>query len=182
MIDSAQQHVQSTATPRLAALLASRKARAYAKAGDVVACGHTLVDAERSLNLAATDAVEPDWLYYFDEAEFAAQAGACWVDLRQPERARPLIDDALRSISPNYVRDRAIYHVRNAETFLHANELEPACCELRAAADLARHTGSVRAIETIRTARLGMSPHDGETSVKELDDHLRDLNFQTTSR
>lgn len=181
LIDSAQQQVRPNTTPRLNALLASRKARAHAKAGDVVACGRALCDAERSLDASTTDAVEPDWLYYFDEAELAAQAGSCWVDLRQPERARPLIDNALCSINPNYVRDRAIYHARSAETYLHANELAPACRELRTAADLARHTGSVHALETIRTARLGMSLHDREPPVRELDDHLHDLGAQTAS-
>ncbi len=182
LIDSAQQQVRHNTTPRLAALLASRKARAHAKAGDVMACGRALNVAERSLDAATTDTIEPDWLYYFDEAELAAQAGACWVDLRQPARARPLIDDALRSINPNYVRDSAIYHVRSAEAYLHDNELEPACHELCTAADLARHTGSVRSLETIRTARLGMSPHDHEVSVRDLDDYLRDLDVQTASR
>lgn len=182
LIDSAQQQVRLHATPRLTALLASRKARAHAKAGDAVACGRALVDAERSLDATTTDVIEPGWLYYFDEAELAAQAGSCWVDLRQPDRARPLIDDALSSINPNYVRDRAIYHARSAEIYLHDNELESACHELSTAAGLARHTGSVHALETIRTARLGMSPHDHEALVRELDDHLRDLDAQTASQ
>ncbi|MGH4015764.1 MAG: hypothetical protein ACRDSL_17940 [Pseudonocardiaceae bacterium] len=179
LIDSAQQHVRHHATPRLTALLASRKARAYAKAGDAVACGRALGDAERSLDKATTDTTEPAWLYYFDDAELAAQAGSCWVDLRQPARARPLIDDALRSINPNYVRDRALYHARSGEAYLHANELESACHELRTAADLVRCTGSVRPLKIIGTVRLGMAPHDHEAPVRELDDHLRDLDVQT---
>ncbi|MGQ0773322.1 MAG: hypothetical protein ACT4NY_02715 [Pseudonocardiales bacterium] len=182
LTDSAQQQVRHNATPRLAAMLASRKARAYAKAGDAVACGRALIDAERSLDAVTTDVTEPDWLYYVDEAYLAAQAGSCWVDLRQPTRARPLIDNALRSISPNYVRDGAVYHARSAETYLHDNELEPACHELRTAADLARHTGSAHALETIRAARLNMSSHDHEALVRELDDHLRVLSIQTAIR
>ena len=181
LIDGAQQRVRRNATPRLMALLASRKARAYAKAGDVVACGQALADAERSLEAATTDAIEPDWLYYFDDAELAAQAGACWVDLRQPVRARPLIDDALARISPNYVRDRAIYHIRSAETYLYGKELEPACQELHTAVDLVHQSGSVRALETIRIARLSMSPYDHETLVQELDDQLHDLGAQIQS-
>jgi hypothetical protein len=41
-----------------------------------------------------------------------------------------------------YVRDRAAYHVRSADAHLHANDLEPACDDLRIAADLIRRTGS----------------------------------------
>lgn len=182
LIDSAQQQVRRNATPRLTALLASRKARAYAKAGDVVACGRALVEAERSLDAATTDVTEPDWLYYFDDAEFAAQSGACWVDLLQPARARPLIDDALRNISPKYVRDSSIYHVRSAEAYLHDNELESACHELRTAAGLACQSGSVRSLETVRAARLGMSSHNHEASVRELDNYFHDLNIQPGNR
>ncbi|MCA1709176.1 MAG: hypothetical protein LC808_40205, partial [Actinobacteria bacterium] len=156
LIDGAQQRVRRNATPRLLALLASRKVRAYAKAGDVMACGRALRDAERSLEAATTDAIEPDWLYYFDDAELAAQA-------------------------PNYVRDRAIYHVRSAETYLYGKELEPACQELHIAVDLVHQSGSVRALETIRTARLSMSPYDHETLVQELDDQLHDLGAQIQS-
>lgn len=180
MIDSAQQQVRRNATPRLTALLASRKARAYARAGDTVACGRALIDAERNLDAATANVMEPDWLYYFDEAEFAAQAGACWVDLRQPARARRLIDDALRCINPNYVRDRSIYHARSAEVYLHDNELEMACHELRNAADLAHQSRSVRSLETIRSARLGISLHEHEVPVRELDDYL--LDAQTVNR
>ena len=182
LIDSAQQQVRHHATPRLRALLASRKARAHAKAGDVVGCGRALGDAERSLDVASTDTAEPDWLYYFDEAELTAQAGACWVDLYQPARARPLIDDALRNINPKYVRDRAIYHARSAKAYLQDNELELACHELRTAVDLAYRSGSVRSLETVRTVRFGMSPHGHDAPVRELDDHLHILDAQIASR
>lgn len=181
LIEGAQQRLRHHTTPRLDALLASRKARAYAKAGDARACGRALNDAERSLEIAATDAGDPDWLYYFDEAELAAQAGACWVDLRRPTRARPLIDNALHGIDPNCVRDRTIYHVRSAEAWFQDNELEFACHQLGIAADLARHTGSVRSVQTIRVARQAMASYEDEAIIRELDDQLRALDVMTAS-
>lgn len=175
LIDAAEDRTKHTATPRLRALLASRKARAYAKAGDAASCGHALNDAERRLDATTSQTPEPDWIYFFDESELAAQAAACWVDLRQPAKARPLIDNALSSMNPQYVRDRTIYHVRSAEAHLHANDLDLACDDLHTAADLAGHTGSVRSIHTIRSARSAMSRYDREARVQKLDLHLADL-------
>jgi tetratricopeptide (TPR) repeat protein len=169
LIDTAEDQTKHAATPRLRALLASRKARAYAKAGDTANCGRALNEAERRLDATTPGTEEPDWIYFFDQAELAAQAAACWVDLGQPATARPLIDTALSRMNPHYVRDRTIYHVRSAEAHLHAADLEPACDDLHTAADLARQTGSVRSIDTIRAARAGMSRYDREPRVQKLD-------------
>jgi hypothetical protein len=175
LIDAAEDRTKRTATPRLRALLASRKARACAKAGDAASCGSALNEAERRLDATTPGTAEPDWIYFFDEAELDAQAAACWVDLRRPTKARPLIDHALTSMNPQYVRDRTIYHVRSAEAHLHADDLDLACEDLQTAADLAGHTGSVRSIHTIRSARGAMSRYDREPRVQTLDRHLADL-------
>lgn len=175
LIDSAEERTKRTATPRLRALLASRKARAYAKAGDAASCGRALNEAERRLDATMPETPEPSWIYYFDDAELDAQAAACWVDLLQPGKARPLIDKALRTMDPHYIRDRTIYHVRSAEAHLHAGDLETACDDLHTAADLAGQTGSVRAIDTIRSARKAMSCYERDPRVRTLDRHLAGL-------
>jgi hypothetical protein len=175
LIDTAETQTRNVGPARLHALLATRKARAYAEAGDSTSCGRALNEAERRLDAARTASTEPDWLYFFDEAELAAQAAACWVDLHQPAKARPLIDGALRSMSHQYVRDRTIYYVRSAQAHLHAADLDPACGDLQTAAALARQTSSVRAVETIRSARRDMSRYNHEPLVKQLDRHLAEL-------
>jgi transcriptional regulator with XRE-family HTH domain len=175
MLEAAEHQVKGVATPRARARIAKGKALAYAQAGYAYACGKSLNDAERWLDKARPGTDEPDWLYYINEAELAYTAAACWVELRKPKKARPLIDNAMRHIEPEYIRDRAVYHVRSAEAHAHANDLEPACDDLRAAADLVRRTGSVRTIELIRTARRLMSPHDKEPRVQDLDRHLATL-------
>jgi hypothetical protein len=173
LLEAAEQQSQHAATPRLRALLASRKARAHAN--DAPACGRALNDAERHLDAATPDTPEPDWIYYFDQAELDAQAAACWVDLHRPAKARPLIDNALATMNPTYIRDRAIYHVRSAQAHLHADNLDLACTDLHTAADLAGRTGSVRCVHTIRTARQAMSHYDHEPLVRTLDRHLAHL-------
>ena len=175
LLDTAEQQVAGTASPKLRALLASRRARAHARAGDVWACGKALNQAEAALDAARDGHSEPDWIYFFDEAELAAQAGACWVDLCQPARARPLLDGALRTLGPQYVRDRTIYHVRSAQTHLHSGDLDLACQELTTATELVQRTGSTRSISTIREARHAMSPHDTEPMVRQLDQALAEV-------
>lgn len=175
LIHTAEERTRNAATPRLRALLASRKARAHAKAGDSASCGRALNEAERRLDAATPGTAEPDWIYYFDHTELEAQAAACWVDLHEPGKARPLIDRALSEMNPRYVRDRTIYHVRSAEAHMHTNELEMACDSLHVAAELAHQTGSVRSIHTIRGARQGMARHSADPRVKKLDRHLADL-------
>lgn len=172
LLDTAERQVGRNASPKLRALLASRRARAHARAGDTRACGRALNEAENALSSSEGGQFEPDWIYFFDEAELAAQAGSCWVDLRQPARARPLLDGALRSMGAQYVRDRTIYHARSAQTSYHSGELDLACAELTSAAVLARRTGSIHSVNSIRIARRAMSDHDSERAVRELDETL----------
>jgi hypothetical protein len=73
------------------------------------------------------------------------------------------------------VRDTAICHVFSAQTHLHANDLEPACDNLRAATDIARRTGSTRLVTMIHNTRRAMSIHDKEPRVQDLDRHLATL-------
>ncbi|MGH3624548.1 MAG: hypothetical protein ACRDQ5_22635, partial [Sciscionella sp.] len=175
LIEAAEQRTRYAATPRLRALFASRKAQAHAKVRDAASCGRALNEAERYLDTAASGTDEPDWIYFFDEAQFAAQVASRWVDLHQPTRARPLIDNALRDMDSCYVRDRAFYYARSAQAYVHAAELEPACDDLRTATGLARQTGSVYVRDMIRDARAGMSRYDHEPRVQELDRHLAEL-------
>jgi hypothetical protein len=175
MLEAAEQQTRHVATARAKARIANGKAWANAQAGYSYACGKALNDAERWLEKAGPDTDEPDWLYYVNEAELAYTAGQCWVELRKPKKARPLIDNALASIEPDYVRDTALFHMRSAEAHLHANDLELACDDLRSAADLARRTGSIRTVELIRSTRLTMSAHANEPRVQDLDRHLASL-------
>jgi transcriptional regulator with XRE-family HTH domain len=175
MLEAAEQQTKRIASPKLRSLLACYQASAYAKAGYAKACQYKLNDAERLLDAAEHDPEEPSWLYYYSESELNEHAAAAWIYLRQPRRARPLIDTALGSKSPTMVRDTAICHVFSAETHFHANDLESACDDLRAAADIARRTGSTRVVQMIHNTRRAMSIHDKEPRVQDLDRHLASL-------
>ncbi|SFB63178.1 hypothetical protein SAMN05216266_13342 [Amycolatopsis marina] len=174
LLETASDYLGRGGNSQLKAMIASRKARAHAIAHEARECGHQLNLAERYLDAADTDVDgAPDWIYYFDQAELDAQAGACWVSLARPERARPLIDSALSTMSPDYVRDRTIYHVRSAQAHADAGELDMACRDLTAAIDLATQTHSVRSIDTIRAGRARLSPYQRDPRVHALDQQLQ---------
>lgn len=165
-----------TAAPRVQALIASRQARAHARAGEHRACSHALSRAEDALNRAGTDPDEdPSWVYYFDRAELDAQAGACHIDLRDPRRAEPLLARALAVQDPAYVRDRTIYLARAARTHIQAGELDAACEPAGQAAELAHRSRSARSVQAVTDFRRSLKPHAAGPHVAALDQQLAAL-------
>jgi len=171
LAEAAQDSIKNAGVPRVKAMIATREARAHAKAGNHRECVNALGRAERHLE-AASNSTEPEWVYYFDEAELVAQTGACWLDLRQPQDALRLLDHALDTIDPSYVRDRTIYHVRQASAHLQLGELEYSCDLLQKATGLATQSRSARSVSTIQSLRARMNKHSHEPSVRALDEHL----------
>ncbi|MGW6196981.1 hypothetical protein ACWF0M_12615 [Kribbella sp. NPDC055110] len=173
LAQAAQDSVKaSSGVPRVKAMIATREARAHAKAGNHRECGEALRRAERYLEGASDSGTEPEWVYYFDEAELVAQVGACWLDLRQPQDALRLLDYALDTIDPSYVRDRTIYHVRQASAHLQLGELEHSCDLLQIATGLALQSRSARSVSTIQSLRGRMNKHAADPAVRTLDEHL----------
>jgi hypothetical protein len=78
----------------------------------------------------------------------------------------------LDTIDPSYVRDRTIYHVRQASAHLQLGELEYSCDRLQAATGLATQSRSARSVSTIQSLRTRMNKFSHEPSVRALDDQL----------
>ncbi|MBI1758044.1 MAG: transcriptional regulator [Actinobacteria bacterium] len=160
------------ATPRVQAMLATREARAQAALGDQAACAAALTRAHGALDRAAPGDPDPGWIYYFDGAELAAQAGACWLELRSPPDAVRYLDDALRRQDPAYVRDRAIYHIRLASAQVAMGEMEAGCATAAEGVTLAQRGRSPRSLAAARELRRRLEPWRRERPVRELDDVL----------
>jgi len=69
LIDAAQGQTRHSTTSRLRALLAGRKLRACARAGDTAGCDRALNEAERRLDAAVAERSNPDWISLFDQCE-----------------------------------------------------------------------------------------------------------------
>lgn len=172
LAQSATRGAGQVATPRVQAMLAARAARAYALGGETEDCSGALGRAEEAMGRVAAGDDDPSWIYYFDEAELAAQAGACRLALRQYDRAEERLGQALLLQDPSYTRDRTIYHVRLARTQLALGDVEHACALAADALDLARRGSSQRSTSELREFRRQLEPWRRDPRVKELNEAL----------
>ncbi|WP_329139584.1 hypothetical protein OG552_33830 [Streptomyces sp. NBC_01476] len=140
--------------PLVRALAASRLARAEAAVGSDGGFRRAAAEAERRLEAAGRDEA-PQWLYWFDGAELAAQNGQSLLDLGQPAEARPLLERALATQSPTFLRDRSLYAARAAEARAVTDDIDGARVLGREAARLSRQCGSPR----LAAALDALKPH-----------------------
>ncbi|MBV2364129.1 helix-turn-helix transcriptional regulator [Streptomonospora nanhaiensis] len=159
--------------PRIRALLASRKARAYALSGDRANCERSLNEAEDHFQRSDSDDSAPEWIYYLDESELHAQAGACWLDLGRPRRALDALESALHHQDPAYVRDGAIYRIRTARAHIGLGDLDHGSAALAEAAALARRARATRPLADLEDVRVGLNTKD--PGVRALNEQIRAL-------
>jgi tetratricopeptide (TPR) repeat protein len=171
--ERAYEGAERWASPRVTAMLAARQARAYALAGDTEACSAAIGRAESAIMRCRADIDEPGWIYYFDEAELAAQAGACRLALGQYESANDRLAHALKLQDPTFARDRTIYYLRLATTQLQLGDLEHAYSLGADACKLARINGSHRIATEMATFRTRLQPWRQDPLAKELDEELQ---------
>src|SRR5262249_53445 len=150
---SAYAGVATDATPRTRAMLALREARAHAALGDRTACERLLGNAETSLARAAVTADDPAWVSYFDEAEFNAQVGTCYLDLNAPARAEQYLNRTLTLLPTSKVRDQATYVIRHASAQLGLGNIDRACAHLAQAVPLIQQAPSVRNVQRLMRVR-----------------------------
>jgi hypothetical protein len=102
--------------------------------------------------------VDPPWVYWLTDAEFAAMTGRCYAMLRRPRLAVPLLGHGLAGV--RHPRSAALYGGWLAEAHLDAGSPDAAApMAARALLDAVR-AGSVRAAARARAlhARLAAAP------------------------
>jgi tetratricopeptide (TPR) repeat protein len=162
------------ATPRTVAMLALREARAHAALGQAAACGALMAKAETLLGRTDGES-DPPWVTYFDEAEFHAQVGTCYLDLSQPSSAERHLASALALLPAAKVRDRATYLIRRAAAKIQLGQADSACQLAIDTVPLIEQAPSQRNVERLKRVR-GLIPftHD-DHRVRELDERLAGL-------
>ncbi len=154
---------------RPAAMFVLREARAHAALGSVRDCEASLSEAERTQAMA-TGGPEPGWAAYFDDQEFCAQVGTCYLELGDAQRA----DDWLAKAEPveasDKVRDRVTYIVRRATAQLELGAVDQACETLAGGIPALSQTESARNRARVRRVldRLAQwSDQDAVANIRE---------------
>ncbi len=159
-------------SPVFRAWLCGAEAEAHAVAGDADACLRALNSAEAALDEAQPDGT-PCWVAHFDRSHLARWRGQCLVQLAQPAAAQPVLQEAVRSVDPSFVRARASTLVDLATSFLQQGEIEEGCRVATQALTLARNTRSARCEQRIVVLRSQVQLEADTPAVRHLDEQLR---------
>lgn len=159
---------------RVLAMLTMRQARTHASRGDVSETERLLARAETHMERVNDDGT-PSWAAYFDEAEFPAQAGACYFLLGKYRTSDPLLEQALAQQPDERSRDRATYTIWRAEGALHMGEVERACAHVSSAIPDLKGAVSPRNRTRLANLHRDLRPHAQNSAVRDLDAQLTDL-------
>ncbi|PKV82608.1 hypothetical protein BX283_0046 [Streptomyces sp. TLI_146] len=154
-------------------LLDVRRARALALLHDEVGTARALSDAERELERGHAGTAPP-WVSWMSPADVAVDAGRCWLDLDDPQRAASALDEGLGLLDPVRERTRAIMLTYRAHTALASHDVDAAVADTRTALDTALGTGASRCLDLVRNT-LGtlLEPHRDAATVRDLRSYAR---------
>ncbi|MEU1969425.1 transcriptional regulator [Micromonospora sediminicola] len=161
--------------PRVAAMFSLREARAHAALRDAPACERLLARADTLFAAAGTSDEEPSWLAYFDEAEFYAQIGTCYLDLGNAAKADDFLEKNLRLAPETKVRDRATYTTRRAAASAQLGNPDEAADLLSEAVVLIRQAPSSRNVRRVHQVRKLIRLPKDDVRLEELDESLATL-------
>jgi len=144
------------------ALLLQRVAYAAARTGDRRGCEQALAAADTMYGRRDPE-LDPDWVYWLTEPEFAALTGRCYARLGRPRLAVPLLNHALGGV--HQPRSAAIYTGWLAQAQLTAGDLEAAGSLAGAALLDAVRSGSVRAARRARVLHRHLTATGGGAAL-----------------
>lgn len=161
-------------TPTVAASLHARLAQGAARSGDT----QTWKRAQsRSFELLAqaVPEEEPDWIYWFTQADAEVIAGSSLLALNKFGDAEYHLKRAVALLDPTHSRDRAGWLCHLARARVHDGRVEQACATAGEAAALIRRLDSAHARRRLADFRRAAHPYARTASVREFDSKHRDL-------
>ena len=158
---------QADATPTLTAHFYAMEARALARIGDASGCDLALSQAESCFGRRHPDN-DPEWIRYFDEAEFAAEFGHCLRDLGRPAAAAQYVRQSLGSACGP--RSDFFATMVLADAHLRAGDAEQACHVALEALQVGQQLKSARCFSYMREFRTHMQPAADTRVFREFDE------------
>jgi len=166
---TAYQGGEHEATPISRALLLERVAWSTARSGDLRACEQTLGLVEDSFSRGSRD-TDPDWVYWLNREEIDVMAGRCYTELRKPDRAEPLLANAIARYNQALIRENSLYLSWLAEDYVQLGEIEHAADIATNMAELAARSNSARTDNRLRYIAKLLGPYRGTASVADFYD------------
>ncbi|MFJ9006611.1 sporulation protein [Streptomyces canus] len=170
---AAVEGAKGRATPRAMALNSAMEARALSNAGDPIAAGRAMNEAERHFERADT-AEDPAWLGYFDEAELMGELCHCFRDLQMHREAVEQAQRAVDTTDPKYARTLGFCRLVLAQSQLLHGELEAAVTTASLAVDGGDTLQSTRFQRYITDFQAKVSTHATNPAVAAFNDQVRD--------
>ncbi len=168
LLQEAQQlTVQS---PRIECWLAAVKAEVFAHLGDSDAC-------DAALNIAKTLAAhtslgEDRYATGFNPSRLAGYEGACFVRLRQPDRALPALQQALALLDPQAIRRQSTLFTDIGIAHAQQGNVQHACKFAIQALAITTQTKSLSVLERVRQVWKELEAWKDTEEVKDLERHL----------
>jgi DNA-binding SARP family transcriptional activator len=136
---------------RIGCWLAAVEAEVHAHLGDVDACDRALTAAKM---LAAQESLGEDhYATGFNSSRLAGYEGACFVRLRQPERALPALQQAVTLLDPQAIRRRSTLLTDMGIAQAQQGRVQQACALAIQALSITTQTKSLSVLERVRLLR-----------------------------
>ena len=164
--------------PRVQALLAMRRARAFAATGRHRATALSLDQAFEALGPSRGEQA-PQWAYWLNDAVLSGEAGRCYLLLGDRDRAAAHLSEGLSRIDDDSARDKVLYGLSLALTHVPgagvAGDLEMACYQAEQVLPLLPRVGSARCRGLLGAVMAELKPHRRAASVRALVDKSESL-------
>ncbi|GAA2095745.1 hypothetical protein GCM10009780_42570 [Actinomadura alba] len=148
-LDLADEHARHEPSPRLHALIATRRAVAAALLGDELASRHAITRARRELDRGLHEA-DPHWLGFVTGAEITGHEACAQIDLGRPAAGIVLYQQVLddRELP---ARNRAFYAARLSTSLLAEGDVPGAVAQARTVLPVLE--GPVKSVRTLNELR-----------------------------
>ena len=146
------------------------RAEVYAHLGDAEACDAALNSA-RALAVQAS-AGEDRYATGFNPSRLAGYEGACFVRLRQPDRALPALQQALTLLDPQAMRRQSTLFTDMGIAYAQQGDMKRACQFAMQALAITTQTKSLSVLERVRQVYTELEPWKDMEDVKDLERQL----------
>jgi len=168
---AAQSLSPQTDDPLLRVCAAERAGTAYAVDGQYEPCLIEFDKAHEGM-LSATDAPPESPAYYYHEGLLVSHQSESLLLLGKPKEAVASASTGLTVFNKSYVDGYALCTLHLGNAHLQAGEIDEAAWVIGSAASLAAQNRQARLVKELRTSRARMQPWQGTQAVRELDERL----------